>query len=333
MLLSVIVPMYNVCKYLPTMKKSIDSCTSKEIEYILIDDGSKDETYKKCKELFQNNHNVKVFHNTNHGVSYTRNCGIDYASGEYLMFWDADDLLNDKWYQIVTKAINDNRDCDVIYFTKNIETCYPNKIELIKSMIGISNIYNNNYLTAPWSKVFKKNIIVKNELKFNKDVIHGEDLLFNIEFLLASNKCKVINESFYMYYINVNSVTHNFDERFLNSNQNYIEALELILKKYFKDDNIVNSCLSYSFINSLYIFTGKLSKIKRYNDSIEVIKKFYSNKFYKNNLKKYKTSKLTDFKLKIVYFCIKIRMLYAVEFFLINFRKKRTESDDRYIHV
>ena len=333
MLLSVIVPMYNVCKYLPTMKKSIDSCTSKGIEYILIDDGSKDETYKKCKELFQNNHNVKVFHNTNHGVSYTRNCGIDYASGEYLMFWDADDLLNDKWYQIVTKAINDNRDCDVIYFTKNIETCYPNKIELINSMIGISNIYNNNYLTAPWSKVFKKNIIVKNELKFNKDVIHGEDLLFNIEFLLASNKCKVINESFYMYYINVNSVTHNFDEKFLNSNQKYIEALEIILKKYFNDDNIIDSCLSYSFINSLYIFTGKLSKIKRYKDSIEEIKKFYSNKFYKNNLKKYKTNKLTDLKLKIVYFCIKIRMLYAVEFFLINFRKKRTESDDKYIHV
>lgn len=333
MLLSVIVPMYNVCKYLPTMKKSIDSCTTDNIEFILVDDGSKDETYKKCEELFYDNHSVKIFHNTNHGVSYTRNCGIDYASGEYLMFWDADDLLNNEWDQIVVKAIEENKDCDVIYFTENINTCYPNKIELINSMIGISNKYNNNYLTAPWSKVFRKDIIVNNKLKFNKEIIHGEDLLFNIEFLLTSNKCKIINDSFYMYYINTNSATHNFDKRFLTSNQKYIELLEKILKQHFEDNDIIDSCLSFSFINSLYIFTGKLSKVKKYKESLKIIKDFYLNEFYKNNLKKYKVNKTVSLKSRIVYFCIKFRMLCIVEFFLINFRKKRTESDNKYILV
>lgn len=333
MLLSVVVPMYNASKYLSSMKRSIEYCSHSNIEFILIDDGSKDDTYSECKKYFHDNKNVKIFHNNNHGVSYTRNYGVNKASGEYLMFWDADDILDKNWDECVIKAIEENIDCDMIFFCKNNSTCYPKKKDLVTSLIGVSKEFDNNYLAAPWSKVFNRNFIVNNNIKFNEKIIHGEDLLFNIEAILLSEKRKIINNSFYLYYINVNSVTHNFDNRFLDSNQKYIENLESLLKKNNLETDIIKKCISYSFINSMFIFAGKLSKVDEYKVALDIINDFYSREFYKDGLKKYITNKNIKFKNKVIYFCIKYRFLFLIEFILIKFRRKKIESYNNYILV
>lgn len=332
MLLSVIVPMFNTSKYISSLKKCIDLTTNNNIEFILIDDGSKDDTFDKCKKKFINNVNVKIYRNDNHGVSYTRNYGINIASGKYIMFWDADDLLEKKWDKYVINAIEKNFDSDIIIFSSKLNTCYPEKKELIESMIGISNKYNNNCLAAPWSKVFKKSFISKNNIKFNEKILHGEDLLFNIEAILLSNKCKIVNISFYLYYINMNSATHKFDNRFLDSNQKYIENLEQLLKKYFvNQEQFTFKCICYSFINSLYIFTGKVSKASDFKCILQIIKDFYSRDFYKKNMKKYNIKYAYSLKNKLLYFLIKIKMLYLIEFFLFYFRKKKNKYKEKYI--
>lgn len=325
--LSIIIPMYNSSKYLHELFSTLSSFDPEYTEIIIIDDGSNDDTFAECIKFKNGKENVSVYHHENNGVSFSRNFGIDKAKGKYIMFLDSDDLLENKWEEVLKIILCKNWDEDMLIFSNSCVDHYPDKKDLIDSIVGISTKYSDCYLQTPWSKIYNRDFLKENSILFNKKVIHGEDALFNIECIIYSKKVKMINNSFYKYRINNGSVTHNYNQYFLNSNVIYLNELALMLKKSNLFDNeTIDEYIAYSYQNSIYILVGKISKIKSLAEAKKVIDDFYSSKFYKSHFK-LGTSSYLNKKKRIIYLIIKLRLLFPLEIFIGLFKKIKKEQN------
>lgn len=269
MKLSIIIPVYNAEKHLDECLKSIFNEYDESIEVILINDGSFDNSsliYGKY-----NFKNLKVFENRNHGVSYSRNFGIDNSCGEWIMFVDADDILCKGWKKIILNNLS--KDNDIIYFGNNFDTKKMNnisKIDLIKKILGMEDY--NSYLSTPWSKVFKREKI--KTLKFDTNVINGEDMLYNIHALENSKKFKFINESIYCYRFNVNSISHKYNSKLLNSDIRFHTLLRDTLLKNDIDEDSVNKICEFCLYNAYLTLLNNFSELKlsSYREKIKCFK-------------------------------------------------------------
>lgn len=283
--LSVIIPIYNAKKYLEKCLETV-IVNDDEIEFILIDDGSEDGSnyiYNKYNSI----KNVTLKKNENHGVSYTRNYGIDISKGKYIMFVDADDFLKNNWNEIVKSEINDNLDEDIIIFSKEYDCSKYEKRDLQNACLQYrKNSLSNCSIMSPFSKIYNKEFIIKNNIRFNSKIINGEDMLFNFEAISLTDKIKIINKGIYIYRINYNSVTNNFNKKIFESDINFhIKLKELVLKSNF-DENV----LDYLIINAIYILAIRLS-FSNENKKEVILKKILDNDIYLNKKKKYKIIK------------------------------------------
>ena len=256
MQLSIIIPIYNGEKYLEACLENITNEIDSNVEVLLIDDGSNDKTYKICEKY--KCENIRVFRNKNHGVSYSRNFGIKNANGNFLMFVDADDLLKKGWYSIVKKCIYD--DVDICYISSKINKEFTRK-EVLENIIGISNSSIN--FSSVWSKIFKRNFILDNNIMFSENIINGEDLLFNLETFELAKTYKVYNTGFYRYRLNYNSATHSFNDKIFISNSLFLKKFNDVIKKItwleeIEKKRYYNFCLK----NSLNIFLYRISLSK-----------------------------------------------------------------------
>ncbi|MFR7590524.1 MAG: glycosyltransferase family 2 protein [Longibaculum sp.] len=327
--LSIIIPMFNAEQYLNDLFSTISNFDNRLVEIILVDDGSNDQTFNLCKEFQKGKKNIKVYHNDNHGVSFTRNFGISKSKGKYLMFVDADDLLLNKSENIILKAISNYKNADMIIFSKNFKNDCINRKNLIYSIIGISEQYKNCYLQTPWSKIYSRNFIEENNIKFDETIIHGEDALYNIECILKAKNIFTLSDSVYKYRICGSSATHNFNCYFLDSNICYLEKLKKLLEssdEFMKNE--ICECIKLSFQNSLYIFVGKLSKIDDFAVQNKVISDFYKKVEYLNLLK-LKQSKHLDNKKKIVLYVVKYKLISIFEI-LIKILRHKKHNDPSY---
>jgi len=226
------------------------------MELLLINDGSKDNSLEICKKYEMQN--VKVFSNENHGVSYSRNFGIEKASGDFLLFLDADDFLLKGWKNIIDKALEN--DFDIAYF--NQPKTVTNKLDILNSMIGFPDSLLKN-MAAIWSKIYKREFIVENNIRFKENIINGEDELFNIQAILYANNYILISSSIYYYRVNNTSATHSFNERFVSSNDLFLSELQQILPAFdcLTEEEIKNY-VDFCFLNSLYILLIRIFAIK-----------------------------------------------------------------------
>lgn len=134
MLVSIIVPIYNSEKFLYSLLNNLIQQTYKNIEIILVDDGSTDNSLKICNEFKKNDNRIKILSKENEGVSVTRNKGIDVATGEYITFLDSDDTLNSKYIEELVNNIDEN--CLVRCFHKNIKNTITYKDEYIRKIVS-----------------------------------------------------------------------------------------------------------------------------------------------------------------------------------------------------
>ena len=117
--LSIIIPIFNSEKYLCECLDSVLTCKNNDIEVILIDDGSTDNSYNICKDYQKKDNRIVLLQQKNAGVSRARNHGLEVAKGEYIGFVDSDDLLDENWYVILDLIKN----CDIYYFSEKIPNC------------------------------------------------------------------------------------------------------------------------------------------------------------------------------------------------------------------
>lgn len=227
-MISVIVPVYNVEKYLERCLNSLINQTFKDFEIILIDDGSTDESPRICDEIALKYDFIIVLHQSNRGQAFARNRGIEKAKGDYIAFVDSDDFVHPDYlnllYSAITQANADIAICDFKRFTQESEIKVEK--EEIREISEYDNYTifktDNNFFDAVdnfkkgvlWNKLYKKEQF--SEIKFPEGEIH-EDTATYYKFLYLSRKTVYINNALYFYYDNpVGTMGKPFTEKRLN---------------------------------------------------------------------------------------------------------------------
>lgn len=215
-LVSIIVPIYNVEKYLDKCVESVVNQTYKSLEIILVDDGSPDNCPKMCDDWAKKDSRIKVIHKNNGGISKARNCGIDKATGEYLMFVDSDDWIDENTVEELYRiAKNENVDIVSYSLIKEYSENTVNNINDVKYCIYYKEefyeklIDDDNVAGFVWNKFFKRSLI--GNQRFDSDLHCCEDLEFCSRVFM--NCCKVAYTTckFYHYRQRLDSITGNFD--------------------------------------------------------------------------------------------------------------------------
>lgn len=198
--ISVIVPVYNVEKYLHRCIDSILSQTFKDFELLLIDDGSPDNCGKICDEYAQQDNRVRVFHKPNGGVSSARNLGLDNARGEWIAFVDSDDYVE---VDYLDELVSYSRRYDVDYvLTLNTIKEYTNDSCLILQPSNYSDLFSLYRILkygSPWAKLFKNELIKSLNLRFNTNIHMGEDAMFGLHYLMGTKNIAIIQSNRYIY--------------------------------------------------------------------------------------------------------------------------------------
>lgn len=206
---SIIVPVYNIEAYIDRCIKSLLSQTISDIEIIAIDDGSTDSSYEKLKQ-YQDC--ITILHHDNHGVSYSRNCGIQKATGEYIMFVDGDDWIDSDMVESLLKLTEEG--------TIDIVRCgyvreYPSRQELVplctekqkfvKNKTDIYQKFIRNYqLASPWCQLIRRTCI---QTLFDENIKVGEDYLFNLALYTNASSFVFVPNTYYHYLYNMESAT------------------------------------------------------------------------------------------------------------------------------
>ena len=210
-LISVIIPVYNVEKYINRCVNSIINQTYTNLEIILVDDGSSDESPTLCDALASSDSRVKVIHKKNEGVSKARNTGIENATGKYIAFIDGDDYIDETYFEILEANIKEN---ELICSNYIKEQVLGNKLIDNTNMVYskdeyIELIMNDKAMGTCWGKLFIKEKI--NHICFDVNTNYMEDTLFLIQYLHEANidKIKHFNTNYHYNCLNENSITKN----------------------------------------------------------------------------------------------------------------------------
>lgn len=243
-MISVIIPVYNCRKYLEICIDSLLSQSYKDIEIILVDDGSSDGSEKICDEYEHNHKCIHTIHSSNMGPSHARNLGLKNAKGEFIAFCDSDDYCEKEYLQTLHNLITKGSDISCCYYFDfngiwAEESSYrDSEIERITGDNRFKLINENKYVSGfLWNKLFKKSIIENNKLLFDENIFVQEDLLFVTNYLVFSNDLLVTNNKLYGYRTSTNSLSH---QKQVNEKQFSMifsnEKMYQTVKKYCSED-------------------------------------------------------------------------------------------------
>ena len=296
--ISVVIPVYNASKYLSKCLDSVINQSYSNIEIILVNDGSTDNSGNICDEYANKDKRIKVVHKENGGVSSARNTGIDNTTGEYVTFIDSDDLVHPEYIRILADNLFLALPvCKIKYFKNDVSFIETKEITVGLNKDNFIELCNMNLLNTPCCKLFDIDIIRKNKIYFDNSLSLGEDLLFNLEYLKYIDKITVIDNELYYYRkdddntlssaynpkmfeiqsLLFDSYTNFFSKTIVNDEQRFIydsyrfSIIKITLENEFKNKNI-------SFWNR-YINSKKLLQNKKMEDMINEIqypkKKFF----------------------------------------------------------
>lgn len=300
-MISVIVPIYNVEQYLRTCIESILSQTYKDLEIILVDDGSPDNSGQICDEYAKMDSRILVIHQKNTGQSGARNTGLNIAKGEYVTFVDADDYIESSAYEILMTEISKN-DVDLLLFGHNLIKDSRILDKNLKRSKNISIILDTNELwrevfgnlnNAVWNKLYKRELI--GTKRFKLGLFHGEDLLFNLEYINECSSALEISLPLYNYVKREGSVTtSNFSKK----------KLDEIISKDLARNLILDNCPQMLSTAETFCFRARMNVIRsiyksgEIDENIELLEQL--NTYIKHNYSG--VSKKLKVKEKIEYF-------------------------------
>ena len=285
--LSVIIPVYNNEKYLERCFNSIINQNINDLEIIVVNDGSTDDSDKIIQKYEKNHKEIKYYQKENTGVADSRNYGIEKATGKYIMFLDADDYLDSALYKKIKKYIDE--DIDLIKYKIQIVDKNEKTIELIQGATfektrgeeGFAKLYSTDVLLdSPCAYIIKKEIFEKNNLKFKVGTEHEDFGL--IPFIIVFAKTMVSINFYGYYYVQTdNSITRNNDyskniKKAYDALRHYDDAMKKIenlnISKKVKDN------LKIYYTNAILTKVQALSE----KDKIRYMEKLKTRKLYKN---------------------------------------------------
>ncbi len=270
-LVSVIIPVYNVEKYLDRCINSVLRQSYNNIEIILVDDGSTDSSGKRCDDYKK--YGAKVIHQDNLGLSAARNTGMKNAMGKYIMFLDSDDWIEETLLEQAVIKIEDD-DSDICFFDWNIvydnmhipSTMQHKKYPLITTSTPqecFTFLFEHKIENFAVMNVAKRELYKKNNITFPMGKYY-EDIFTTYRLIGGANKISYINKKGYFYYQRNNSIVHEVDYKKMND---YLDALEMM--RHYIDDkylNLRNKCVAYVYMGYIEAWCS----LKRNNCEINI---------------------------------------------------------------
>ena len=284
-LISVIVPIYKVEKYLRKCVDSVLNQTYQDLEIILVDDGSPDNCGEICDEYAKKDNRIKVIHKVNGGLSDARNAGIDIAQGNFISFIDSDDFVSntfiEKLYNSCMKNNTDISQCEYLKFQDNIKQNGADKIINEDIVCGpndmLFSMYGKQHVNAivVWNKLYRKHLF--DNIRFPKGKINEDEFTTYKLFYNANNGISTINEKLYFYRQNDESI---MGKKFNVSRYDKLEALEE-RKQFFKEREMLDlynktDKLYMHYIKHFYVLT------KVYIEDSKKYQKMLMDKYKKN---------------------------------------------------
>lgn len=242
--ISVIVTVYNIGHYLEECIVSILNQKYENIEIILIDDGSTDESGKLCDFFAQQDNRIRVFHTKNCGLIAARKQGISVASGDLATYVDGDDWIDEEYYAnlvrvyqqhhadvILSGCIKETKD-KTIFLSNNLEEGYYNK-ECLKEKVYPRMLYYGGFFQFGvqqylWNKLYKREILKKWQLQVDNSIQNGEDVACLFPLLLDAESIEITNIYGYHYRIHDKSMTTKINEKFPENNQKIYKYLDTV---------------------------------------------------------------------------------------------------------
>lgn len=274
--LSIIVPVYNVEKYLPKCLESLTNQTLKDIEIICVNDGSMDNSLAILKEFASKDSRIRIIDNQHQGVAKTRNTGIEQSTGEYIGFVDSDDYIDidffEKLYNSATKSNSDIAIASILKH-KNFFNIYNAKYTKEETAITIQDKIKlcedkKHFFFYAWNKIYHSGFIKENNIKFSEGQIY-EDVMFAIKALYYSNKIISVYGTKYHYIEHENSLTKYKDktgEKEHDLIKAYSELQEFCNSKNIEIPERLNYYTKENFGFILNLYKGKYqSKIQLFN--------------------------------------------------------------------
>lgn len=289
-LISIVVPVYNSERWIEKCIESILNQTYMNYELIAVDDGSKDASLKKLTELSVKDSRIRVYHKENSGVSATRNYGMSLARGEWITFVDSDDSLKPLFLEKLL-PMKDNVEMTVcgaeIIQKRRVTDCFFVQNRCVKDGVyHIARVYNclrNQVFNGPVRKLFKKSIIVDNNLKFPLDKSYGEDVDFVYSYLHFVNEIQISSYNGYQInMVNDNSLSSIVDAKthYTTVMHNYNLYIDFLREKGVTDRDYVESYYDhnmYQVTSMSYWRPGSLNC----NARIEIYKELFRRKAWK----------------------------------------------------
>lgn len=266
-LVTVIVPVHNAEKTLNDCIESILNQTYKEIEIIIIDDGSTDNSLEICKIIANSSNIINLIHEENAGVSCARNMGLESAHGDFIVFVDSDDTIMPDYVESLICKVHEYN-CDIViegflanskgHVRKN-SLSFEGIIKITELKHHLKEMIDKKFFLSVWGKLYRKHIIDNYHIQFDKEISIGEDMLFNCTYFKYVNLLYVSRKCEYIYKIGENetSLTHEF-------NLSRVENTEELLRraKQFCCEMNIEPDILEGFIK--YYFRSHLVTIEKY---------------------------------------------------------------------
>lgn len=328
--LSIVLPVFNVEKYLDRCIKSILEGTYKDLELVIVNDGTKDNSENIIIRYLEKYNNITYIVKENGGLSHARNVGYTYAKGEYIAFFDSDDYIEKDMYEKLMAKVKDyNYDivvCDLymeyeqtgkkIYVGSNVEKEYKD-VEEDNNEISIRKEIMENIYIAVHNKIYKKELIEKtfeNGMPFVNGMYY-EDIVYTYSILQNTRSISFVKEPLYYYVQRTSSISNNYDKKLYD----IITSVEILIENAVENNRFEDykEILEYIGIRYMYgTFMKRIAKTKNkkiylegYNRVIQEDKKIYEkygilgkNKKKNsilNNCKEYSECKEKSLKLKL----------------------------------
>lgn len=331
---SIIVPIYNVEKYLDRCMQSLFDQTLKDIEIILVDDGSPDNCPKMCDEYAKKDSRVKVIHKKNAGLGYARNSGLDIATGEFVGFVDSDDYVCTKMYEeLYTKAIDHKVDGVLCSYynesnghlrkanidrlsdkERSLDACPTYITEVIG---GLPNEkYRQHHGYSVWKMIFSNEVIQKNNIRFKSErEFVSEDILFQLDFSLHASKLFIYPEAMYYYCANEGSLTKRYDYTRFDREILLYQKIGEIIKNSRRDMPDIELRMSRLLMYKAFYSVCDTIKYLPYMESIKQLNKIVDNTTLHDVLATYPIWVLPSMSQKVFYYLLRFKCVNLVYFF------------------
>lgn len=279
-LITVVVPVYNMGSHL---MKSVDSLLKqnyKNYEIILVDDGSTDNGPKLCDELSNKYEMIRVIHKKNGGLSSARNCGIEEANGNYIIFPDPDDWVDDNYLSALVEQQGDNIDLEVcgnfiVTTTKQVvQNASAQKRVFDKKEAILHLLAQAEYCGFAWNKLYHMDIIQKNNLRFDEELGMAQDLHFAFRYILQCNKVSYDPTPHYFYYQHeggVTNINHPLTTRKISGLKTYLKLFELSKKYVPEAVPIVGATIANQNLSFMYVYFNSGM------EAVKLLKQLYAN--------------------------------------------------------